>query len=187
MRSPVGPLPPATEKELVTGEKSRLHSSSPATGVLSVMAFHEKAGRSQVDSSLASLNKVFLSRRVATVAMLPSALFDERLVRSVQVGRSRFSRCCHLFIALWFRSCRVEPGPGHSRSHCNSALGFVFLLSQNLFKLPSAMGLDCCCATARTLLHSPTSDAVVPPQCSRNFLTLPQVLPCNIPEARRQP
>jgi len=28
------------------------------TGVLSVIAFHEKAGRSQVDSSLASLNKV---------------------------------------------------------------------------------------------------------------------------------
>jgi hypothetical protein len=28
---------------------------------MSVMAFHEKAGRSQVDSSLASLNKVFCS------------------------------------------------------------------------------------------------------------------------------
>ncbi len=38
------------------------------------MAFHEKAGRSQVDSCLASLNKGFLSRRVATVAMLPFAL-----------------------------------------------------------------------------------------------------------------
>ena len=36
--------------------------------------FHEKAGRSQVDSSLASLNKVLFSRRVAAVAMLPSAL-----------------------------------------------------------------------------------------------------------------
>ena len=38
------------------------------------MAFHEKAGRSQVDSSLAWLNKVCFSRRVATVAMLPFAL-----------------------------------------------------------------------------------------------------------------
>src|ERR1700722_11388949 len=28
--------------------------------------------------------------------------------RSVHVGRSRFSRCCHLFIALWFCSWRVE-------------------------------------------------------------------------------
>jgi hypothetical protein len=38
------------------------------------MAFHEKAGRSQVDSSRASLNKGFFSRRVAAVARLPSAL-----------------------------------------------------------------------------------------------------------------
>jgi hypothetical protein len=77
------------------------------------MAFHEKAGRSQVDSSLASLNKVLFSRRVATVAMLPSALSRSDSVRSVHAGRSRFSRCCHLIGALWFCSCRVEPGPGH--------------------------------------------------------------------------
>src|SRR5580700_5217148 len=69
-------------------------------GVLSVIAFHEKAGRSQVDSSVASLNKVFFSRRVATVAMLPSALSRSDWFRSVQVGRSRFSRRCHLFGAL---------------------------------------------------------------------------------------
>ena len=83
------------------------------TGILSVMAFHEKAGRSQVDSCLASLNKGFLSRRVATVAMLPSALSRSDSFRSVHVGRSRFSRCCYLFGALWFCSFRVEPGPGH--------------------------------------------------------------------------
>jgi len=41
---------------------------------MSVIAFHEKAGRSQVDSSLASLSQVLFSRRVAAVAMLPSAL-----------------------------------------------------------------------------------------------------------------
>src|ERR1700684_2297686 len=68
------------------------------------MAFHEKAGRSQVDSSLAWLNKVCFSRRVATVAMLPSALSKSDSFRSVHVGRSRFSRCCHLFVALWFGS-----------------------------------------------------------------------------------
>src|ERR1700680_5103773 len=33
----------------------------PGTGILSEIAFQEKAGRSQVDSSLASLNKVFCS------------------------------------------------------------------------------------------------------------------------------
>src|SRR5438874_10355757 len=27
---------------------------------------------------------------------------EERFVRSVQVGRSRFSRCCYLISALWF-------------------------------------------------------------------------------------
>jgi hypothetical protein len=37
---------------LVIGEKSRLHSQCLAAGVLSVNAFHEKAGRSQVDSCL---------------------------------------------------------------------------------------------------------------------------------------
>ena len=68
---------------------------------MSVIAFHEKAGRSQGDSFWYLLVTLFLSSRVATVATLPSALFDERfLVRSVQVGCSRFSRCCHLIIDL---------------------------------------------------------------------------------------
>ena len=42
----------------------------PLAGDLSAMAFNEKAGRSQVDSSLASRSKVFVSRRGAAVAML---------------------------------------------------------------------------------------------------------------------
>src|ERR1700691_2771854 len=48
----------------------------------SVIAFHEKAGRSQVGSLVFSLDKVF-SRRVATVATLPSALFVERFLVSL--------------------------------------------------------------------------------------------------------
>src|SRR5437899_6366196 len=101
---------PSTDGTKVTRlfEPLTIHSGS-----MSEMAFHEKAGRSQVDSSLAWLNKVCFSRRVATVAMLPSALSRSDLFRSVHVGRSRFSRCCHLFGALWFCSFRVEPGPGH--------------------------------------------------------------------------
>ena len=40
-----------------------------------VKAFHEKAGRSQVGSLVfIFIGKVFLSIRVATVAILPSAL-----------------------------------------------------------------------------------------------------------------
>jgi hypothetical protein len=50
----------------------------PGSGVLRVIAFHEKAGRSQVGSFVFSLDTVFLSRRVATVATLPSALLIER-------------------------------------------------------------------------------------------------------------
>jgi hypothetical protein len=71
---------------------------------MSEMAFHEKAGRSQVDPSLAPLNKVLFSRRVAAVAMLPSALSRSDSFRSVHVGRSRFSRRCYLIVALWFCS-----------------------------------------------------------------------------------
>jgi hypothetical protein len=74
-----------------------------------VTAFHEKAGRSQVGSIVFSLVKVF-SCRVATVATLPSALFVSAL-RPVQVGCSRFSRCCHLFGDLGSIS-KMKAGPG---------------------------------------------------------------------------
>jgi hypothetical protein len=46
---------------------------------MSVIAFHEKAGRSQGDWFWYLLVMLFLASRVATVATLPSALFDERL------------------------------------------------------------------------------------------------------------
>ena len=39
--------------------------------------------------------------------MLPSALSRSESFRSVHVGRSRFSRCCHLFGDLLFH-CRVN-------------------------------------------------------------------------------
>jgi hypothetical protein len=47
--------------------------------MIGVIAFHEKAGRSQGDSFWYLLVTLFLPSRVATVATLPSALFDERL------------------------------------------------------------------------------------------------------------
>jgi hypothetical protein len=53
---------------------NRDFTQNPPAGVLSAMAFHEKAGRSQVDSFLACWSRYF-SRRVATVATLPSALY----------------------------------------------------------------------------------------------------------------
>jgi hypothetical protein len=73
-------------------------------GSMSAMAFHEKAGRSQVGSF------VFSAAESATDAILPSAL-SVSAVRSVQVGRSRFSRRCHLIIDLPFHpQMKVEPG-----------------------------------------------------------------------------
>ena len=46
--------------------------------IVSVIAFHEKTGRSQEDWFWYLLVTLFLPRRVATVATLPSALFNER-------------------------------------------------------------------------------------------------------------
>src|SRR4029077_1380888 len=84
---------------------------------LSEMAFHEKAGRSQGNSGFIvsffsfSQRKVFLPPsshcRHASIRTL-----EERSRRSVHVGRSQFSRCCHLFGDLSLHS-RVQRGPGH--------------------------------------------------------------------------
>jgi hypothetical protein len=76
--------------------------------VLSVMAFHEKAGRSQVGSFVFSLDRFFLFPPSSHCRHASIRTLEERLVRSVQIGRSRYSRCCHLIGALWFCSSRVE-------------------------------------------------------------------------------
>src|SRR5439155_22693304 len=54
-------------------------------------------------------------------------------LRSVHVGRSRFSRCCHLLSDLWFCSCIVEPGLGDYHSHRNSFLCFCLFFFCNGF------------------------------------------------------
>jgi len=56
---------------------------------------------------------------------------SERFIRSVQVGCSRFSRCCHLLVDLSSIS-NTEVGPGHRRSYRNSALGRGASNSTNL-------------------------------------------------------
>ncbi len=112
---------------LVIGVKSRFHSLTPPRGVLSVNAFHEKAGRSQVGSFVFSLDNVFSPRRVTTVATLPSALFVERFA----LGASWvFS-----FQPVLPPDCRPlfplprKVGPGVRRSHRNSAFGLLLFLS----------------------------------------------------------
>jgi hypothetical protein len=65
------------------------------------IAFHEKAGRSQVDSFWCCIAQGFSAESFA--CRHPSIrTLSERFVRSVPVGRSRFSRCCHLIIDLRF-------------------------------------------------------------------------------------
>jgi hypothetical protein len=79
-------------------------------GVLSVNAFHEKAGRSQVGFFVFLLDKVFSpAESPLSPPFHPHSSRSD--FRSVQVGCSRFSRCCHLIIDLSSISA-MEVGPG---------------------------------------------------------------------------
>jgi len=64
-------------------------------------AFHEKADRSQVGSAVFFIGRGFLPpRRHCRHPSIRTLLMSD--FRSVQVGRSRFSRCCHLIVDLVF-------------------------------------------------------------------------------------
>jgi len=126
---------------------------SPGGTVVGVIAFRENAGRSQGDSFWTLLVTLFLPCRVATVATLPSALFDERFgslgaswVFSFQpvlppVYRPRF----HLEDGNWARRLTQSP-----------ELGFRLwlFLSQSVFGFmqPLASLLACYCATVRIVV-----------------------------------
>jgi hypothetical protein len=81
-------------------------------GSMSVIAFHEKVGRSQGDSFWYLLVTLFSSPPSSPLSppFHPHS-FERFLVRSVQVGCSRFSRCCHLIIDLGSIS-KMKAGPG---------------------------------------------------------------------------
>jgi hypothetical protein len=77
------------------------------------MAFHEKAGRSQVSSVPFLLYKLFSPAESATVAMLPFALS-----RSDSFARCSLGVLGSAGAAICLAPCgstrlRVEPGPGH--------------------------------------------------------------------------
>ena len=110
------------------------------------------------------------SRRVATVAMLPFALSRSDSVRSVHIGCSRFSRCCYLFVDLWFCSCEGKLGQA-----INAVIGtrlwlFVFPFLERFCFLtrPLLLSFRGCCAAVRKHLRSPTGDAATPPAFSRS-------------------
>jgi hypothetical protein len=108
------------------GVTSLLHSLTPVGQFsMSVNAFHEKAGRSQVSCFVFFVEHGFFSPPSRHCRHPSIRTLNERFFRSVQVGRSRFSRCCHLIGDLRFHP-KIEAGPGVRRSHRNSALGFCF-------------------------------------------------------------
>ena len=137
--------------------KYRDNAQNAHGGILSQIAFHEKAGRSQVGSFVYSLTRFFCSSRVATAAILPSALSMSDF-RSVQVGCSRFSRCCYLIGDLSSIS-KMKVGQAINAVTGTRRFGFCLSLSKNVFKLLLRSPLGCCCARGRTPLRSPTSDA----------------------------
>ena len=101
---------------------------------LSVIAFHEKAGRSQVDCSCLFITSFPQPSRHCRHPSIRT--LDERLFRSVQVGRSRYSRCCHLIVDL--RSSLSEKlGQAINAVTGTRRLGFVFSFPKKVF-------LSCC-------------------------------------------
>jgi hypothetical protein len=91
-------------------------SLDPATGVLSVIAFHEKAGRSQVDSSLARLNKVCFS---AEWPLSPCFHPHSR-------GAIRFARCMlGVLSSAGAAICLAPCGSALSESNLGQAINAV--------------------------------------------------------------
>ena len=93
---------------------------------------------------------------------------DERFLRSVQVGCSRFSRCCHLIIDLWFHLDDGSLGQAFDAVTGTRRLNFGLLalcfLSPWIETTPRpATRLLAGCAVVRKLLHRPTADATAPP------------------------
>jgi len=127
--------------------------------VLSVKAFHEKAGRSQANSSFFFVDKVFLPPsgrcRHAFIRTL-----EERFVSlgacwafSVQPVLLSDWRSVVLLLTsgTWARPLTQSPELGFGFCLFSSWNGFVF--TRPRLRL---LSLGCCCATVRTLLRSPT-------------------------------
>src|ERR1039458_2375118 len=135
---------------------------SLTTGVLSKIAFHEKAGRSQVGSFVFSLDTVF--SLAESPLSPPSHPHSSRsgFVRSVQVGCSHFSRC-HLIFDLPSILKKWKLGQAINAVTGTRLWAFAFPFEEcfDFMQLPVPRSA-CCCATVRRLLRLPTSDAARP-------------------------
>ena len=84
-------------------------------------SFHEKAGACQEGFPLFLPQICFRSAKPPlSPSFHPHSWLSD--FRSVHVGRSRFSRCCHLIIDLHSPLQEGSWAPGLSRSHLNSAV-----------------------------------------------------------------
>ena len=112
---------------------------SPGGTVVGVIAFREKAGRSQGDSFWTLLVTLFLPCRVATVATLPSALFDERFG---SLGASWVFSFQSVLPPVYRPRFHLEGGSWARRLTQSPELGFrLFLfLSKNVFDFMPAAG-----------------------------------------------
>ena len=130
------------------------------------MAFHEKAGRSQVDPSLAWLNKVCFSRRVATVALASIRTLEERFI---SLGACLAFSFQPVLPSVWRPVVVLFSSGTWARPLTQSPkLGFGFCL------FPSWNGFDLCfCLVLRGCRHR-RSTAVV--QRFVRFSAYPQMM-----------
>ena len=168
----------------------------PQPGILSVMAFHEKAGRSQVDSCLAWLNKFLF---------LPAEWPLSPCFHPHSRGAIRFARCMlGVLVSAGAAICLAPCGSALFEWNPGQAINAVTGTRLWAFVFPSWNDFDfvlpfclsscrhvcvCCCATVRTLLRSSTGDAATPPAfwrwprslaSSRSFHHAP---PASVPNA----
>src|SRR5712672_4071343 len=103
----------------------------------------------------------FRLSRAASVAILPSALFCERLFARCKLGvlNSAGAATCESTSAP---ISSTGAGPGLGRSHLNSAVELGSFVSTSR---PRRFPLRGCCAVAHKLLRSPTVCAAARPTC----------------------
>src|SRR5215472_10422597 len=99
--------------------------------------------------------------------MLPSALARSESFRSVHVGRSRFSRCCHLFGDLSFHS-RVERGPRRLTQSPELGFGLLSFSSWNVFDFGFAFSYAVAATVIRLLLCNGTYTSPLTQRCCSN-------------------
>ena len=136
---------------------------------LSAMAFHEKAGRSQVDSLFLFRGTTFFSCRVGHCRHASIRTLEERFVSLGACWAFSFQPVLPSVwrpVVLLFQS-RTWARPLDAVTGTR-LWAFVFSLPGTILicllftRLPPP-SFGCCCATVRTLLRSPTGDAATPP------------------------